>query len=71
MRYRNSKRFKGVVNEEDRGTISDLAQASAVRDFLRLHHSAAEPTMAKGKTKKQTNVKAKGEVLVDPMSGKY
>lgn len=58
---------KGVINEEDKGTINDVTQSNAVRDFLRAHHSATKPTMEKDKAKKQTNVKAKGEVLVDPI----
>jgi hypothetical protein len=58
---------KGVVNEEDRGTINDVAHANAVRDFLSAHHSAAKPSFEKDKAKKQTNVKAKGQVLVDPI----
>jgi len=58
---------KGVVNEKDRGAIDNVTQANAVRDFLSAHYSAVKPTMEKDKVKKQTNVKANGEVLVDPI----
>jgi serine/threonine protein kinase len=52
---------KGVVNPTDKGEIKDSGQSKAVRQFLEKHSSAPAE---KDKTKKQTNVKAKGNVLV-------
>ena len=54
---------KGVVNPTDKGEISDSGQAEAVRKFLEKHSASAQQT-EKDKTKKQTNVKGKGNVLV-------
>jgi tRNA A-37 threonylcarbamoyl transferase component Bud32 len=54
---------KGVVNPEDKGEISDAGQRKAVKQFLE-KHSAAELVAQKDKTKKLSNVKANGEVLV-------
>lgn len=55
---------KGVVNPEDKGTIKDQQQAEAVREFLD-KGGASKPEVAKDSTKKQTNVKGKGDVLVN------
>jgi hypothetical protein len=52
---------KGVVNPTDKGEIKDSGQSKAVRQFLNKHSSAPGE---KDKTKKQTNVKAKANVLV-------
>lgn len=54
---------KGVVNPTDKGEIKDAGQAQAVRDFLK-QHSEPRPDTEKDKNKKQTNVKAKGDVMV-------
>ena len=54
---------KGVVNPQDRGEISDAGQRRAVKQFLE-KHSAAELVAQKDKTKKLSNVKANGDVLV-------
>ncbi len=56
-----------VVNEKDRGAINDRNQADAVQKFLMVHHSAAKAESNKDSTKKQTNVKAGSNVLVDPI----
>jgi tRNA A-37 threonylcarbamoyl transferase component Bud32 len=52
---------KGVVNPTDKGEIKDSGQSKAVREFLKKHESSPAE---KDKNKKQTNVKAKGNVLV-------
>ncbi len=52
---------KGVVNPTDKGEIKDSGQSKAVRQFLEKHTSAPAE---KDKTKKQTNVRANGNVLV-------
>ena len=54
---------KGVVNPTDKGEIKDSGQAKAVREFLK-KHSSSPPVAEKDKNKKQTNVKAKSNVLV-------
>ncbi|HYJ88904.1 MAG TPA: serine/threonine-protein kinase [Pyrinomonadaceae bacterium] len=54
---------KGVVNPQDKGEISDAGQRKAVKQFLE-KHAAAELVAQKDKTKKLSNVKANGEVLV-------
>lgn len=55
---------KAVVNEKDKGTISDSNQANAVRAFLTAHHSSSRPELEKDTGNKQTNVKGTGDVLV-------
>ena len=52
---------KGVVNPTDKGEIKDSGQSKAVREFLKRHESAPAE---KDKNKKQTNVKARGSVLL-------
>ncbi len=54
---------KGVVNPQDKGEISDVGQRRAVKQFLE-KHSAAELVAQKDRTKKLSNVKANGVVLV-------
>jgi serine/threonine protein kinase len=54
---------KGVMNQTDKGEISDAEQAKAVRSFLE-KHSEEKPEALKDGGKKQTNLKGKGEVLV-------
>jgi hypothetical protein len=56
---------KGVVNEKDKGAISDSNQSNAVREFLTAQQSSSNPEVEKEKGNKQTNVKAKGETLVN------
>jgi eukaryotic-like serine/threonine-protein kinase len=56
---------RGVVNEKDKGTISDANQANAVRTFLTAQQSSSKPEVEKEKANKQTNVKSKGETLVN------
>jgi serine/threonine protein kinase len=55
---------KGAVNEKDQGTIKDESQAKAVRGFLSRRYASAKPELEKDKLTKQTNMKAKGDVLV-------
>jgi hypothetical protein len=54
----------GVVNSHQKGEISDVNQAKAVRDFLD-KHASPKPEVAKDSAKKQTTVKGKGDVLVN------
>jgi serine/threonine protein kinase len=56
---------KGVVNEEDKGTINEVAQAKAAREFLTAHYSLSKPEVEKDKGNQQTNVRGKGEILVN------
>ena len=56
---------KAAVNEQDKGTISDANQAKAVGEFLTVHHSLSKPEVEKDKGNKQTNVRGKGEILVN------
>jgi len=56
---------KGVVNEKDKGTISNSNQANAVRAFLTTQQSSSRPEVEKEKVNKQTNVRGKGETLVN------
>jgi serine/threonine protein kinase len=55
---------KGFVNERDRGTINDPSKADTVRAFL-VSHNTPKPEVEKDKTKKQTNVRGKGDILVN------
>ncbi len=55
---------KGFANERDKGNINDARQADAVHAFLN-SHKATNPEVEKDKTRKQTNVKATGNVLVN------
>jgi serine/threonine-protein kinase len=57
---------KGVINAKDKGEISDADQAKAVQRFLE-KHSSEKPEAQKDATKKQTNLKEKGDVLVHLM----
>jgi tRNA A-37 threonylcarbamoyl transferase component Bud32 len=56
---------RGVVNEKDKGTISDSNQSNAVRAFLTAHQSSSKPEVEKEKGNKQTNVRENGETLVN------
>jgi tRNA A-37 threonylcarbamoyl transferase component Bud32 len=55
---------KGVVNEKDKGTINDDAQANSVRSFLKKQSEPPLPEVEKDRGKRQTNLKDKGGVLV-------
>jgi len=55
---------KSAVNEKDKGAINNETQAKAVRDFLISHYASAKPELEKDNVKKQTNVKARGNVVV-------
>jgi len=55
---------KSAVNEKDKGTINNETQAKAVRDFLISHYASAKPELEKDNVKKQTNLKARGNVVV-------
>jgi serine/threonine protein kinase len=55
---------KGTVNEKDKGTIKDEGQAKAVRGFLISRYASAKPELEKDELTKQTNMKAKGDVVV-------
>jgi hypothetical protein len=54
---------KGVINSRDKGEIGDPDQAKAVQRFLD-KHSSVKPQVEKDKTRKQTNLKGEGDVLV-------
>lgn len=54
---------KGVVNPEDKGTIKDAGQATAVREFLAKNNSS-KPAMEKDSTRNQTNLRGKGDIMV-------
>ena len=51
------------MNSRDKGEIGDPGQAKAVQRFLD-KHSSDKPQVEKDKTKKQTNLKGKGDVMV-------
>lgn len=53
-----------VVNEKDQGEIKDSAKARAVGEFLK-RLSSSQPQVTKDSAKQQTNVKGKGDVLVN------
>jgi serine/threonine protein kinase len=53
-----------VVNEKDQGEIKDSAKARAVREFLK-NNSSSKTDVEKDPAKPQTNVKGKGDVLVN------
>ncbi|HKO95649.1 MAG TPA: protein kinase [Pyrinomonadaceae bacterium] len=54
---------KGVANPKDKGEITDNSQRRAIEQFLK-KHSSAEAVVGKDKTKKQSSVKATGNILV-------
>lgn len=53
---------KGVANPQDKGVITNPAQATAVQDFFNRH---ASPKPSFEKDRKRTIVKANGDVLVN------
>ena len=55
---------KSAVNEKDKGAINNETQAKAVHDFLISHYASAKPELEKDNVKKQTNLKARGNVVV-------
>jgi hypothetical protein len=52
------------VNDRDQGEVKDSAQARALGEFLQ-KHSSPKPEVTKDSARKQTTVKAKGDVLVN------
>jgi serine/threonine protein kinase len=60
----------GVVNAQQKGEISDAAQAKAVRDFLE-KHSSPKPEVAKDSAGEKTTVKGKGDLLVSNVGLKH
>ena len=54
---------KGFANPKDRGVISSPGLRSAVNEFLKVH-STSKPTVERDEDKKETIVKADGDVLV-------
>ena len=57
---------KGVVNPDDKGAISDSDQLKAVQEFLD-KYSSPKPHVEKSASRKETEVKRKGDVLVHLM----
>ncbi len=53
---------KGVANPQDKGVITNPAQAKALQDFFN-SHTSSKPEIEKDK--KRTIIKAKGDVLVN------
>jgi len=53
---------KGAANPRDKGEVSDRDQANAIKQFLD-NHSSTKPEVQKDRSKKETEVKARGEVL--------
>jgi len=58
--------IKGFANAKDRGVISSPGLRTAVNEFLRAHSSSA-PSVARDEDKKETVVKANGDILVHVM----
>jgi len=54
---------KGFANPKDRGEITSPVLRTAVSQFLKSHSSAA-PSVERDQDKKQTTIKANGEILV-------
>jgi hypothetical protein len=55
--------IKGFANPTDHGVINSPGLRTAVNDFLRVH-SSSRPSVERDQDKKQTVVKANGEILV-------
>jgi serine/threonine protein kinase len=53
---------KQFVNSRDKGTITDVGRAAAVRDFL-AKQPIAGPDVERDEERKQTNVRGRGDVL--------
>lgn len=56
---------RSFVTQEHKGTVADPVRAKAVATFLNARYSSSTPNVEKDKTKKQTVVKATGDVLVN------
>lgn len=56
---------KGVVNQREKGAITDPTQIRAVRDFLTRQSKSSKPNVEKDEANRQTNVKGQGNVLVN------
>ena len=54
---------KGFANPKDRGVISSPGLGTAVNQFLKAH-SSETPSVERDEDKKETIVKANGEILV-------
>jgi serine/threonine protein kinase len=54
---------KGFANSKDRGIISSPGLRTAVNEFLKAH-STSSPSVERDEDKKETVVKAKGDILV-------
>jgi len=63
MLLQNLKAIKGLANSKDRGVISDAAQNQAVDDLFK-KYAASRLGVEKDETKGQTNITAKGDVIV-------
>ncbi len=55
---------KGVVNDKEKGVISNPDRIRAVRDLLNKFHGASKPVVEEDEVNKKTLVKGSGEVLV-------
>lgn len=60
----------GVINAQQKGEITDAAQAKAVRDFLE-KHSSPKPEAARDSAGEKTTVKGRGDVLVSNVELKH
>jgi serine/threonine protein kinase len=58
---------KGFANAKDRGAINDLVLGRRVREFLKTH-LAAKTTLENNDGRKQTTIKAQGDLLVQLIS---
>jgi serine/threonine protein kinase len=54
---------KGFANRKDRGVVSSPGLRTAVSEFLKAH-SSSKPTVERNEDKKETVVRAPGEILV-------
>src|SRR5262249_19505169 len=62
QRMSELERVKGVVNPKDKGVIRDPDQVNLVREFLARN---AKPVVEKDEVKQQTQVRGRGEILVN------
>ena len=56
---------RSFVTQEHKGTVVDPLRAQSIATFLNAHYSSSKPEVEKDKGKKQTIVKARGDVLVN------
>jgi hypothetical protein len=54
---------KGFANPKDRGVVSSPGLRTAINEFLKAH-SSSKPTVERDEEKKETGVRAPGEILV-------